>query len=126
MITMTGKYQTRDGRAVRVLCVDRKAYSNESVMALISERGGENIYAFHSDGHFYPLGDSELDLIPAPTKHEGWVTLHVGNAPEPLPVGPVYITKEGAAAGRDRNHTIDNLGGFPTRRMIIAHVTWED
>lgn len=110
MIEMGKKYTTRDGRAVRILCVDRQAYSNESVMALISEKGGENIYAFHSDGHFYPLGDSPLDLIPVPTKHEGWI----------------LVSKDGTIIGADVIYERIAIESQPFKGQTIHKIKWED
>jgi len=180
-ITMEGKYRTRDGRGVRILCLDgpnlsypivgfivgeldtsawtdagfvmRTQETDKDLVPVLTKHGGWAAVSVsrHWIGTAYEnyvdaLADAlqqtrehdppaysvtrvyALDSvpIPVPTKHEGWMALHICNTPESLPVGPVYVTKESAAARRDRNHTIDNLGGFPTRRMIIAHVTWED
>ena len=123
-ITTEGKYRTRDGRAVRILAIIRS--ENWPVVGVITNADGtETAEAWTKDGDCLITHDNN-GLISIPTKHEGWMALHICNTPESLPVGPVYVTKESAAARRDRNHTIDNLGGFPTRRMIIAHVTWED
>lgn len=59
MISMDKKYRTRDGRDVRVLCVDRENISHP-VVALI----GSSIESYTIDGEFHFLEvDSNYDLI---------------------------------------------------------------
>lgn len=64
MIEMSKKYRTRDGRPVRVLCVDRK--SEQPVAALVMiENDLECIAAFDADGKYVHCGTipHEFDLI---------------------------------------------------------------
>jgi hypothetical protein len=75
------------------------------------EFGKERVYAWHPDGRFYEdMGDNN-DLIPAPTKHEGWVA----------------IGKDGFVYGQYARSRVD-AGGLIDRKVAeyLAHVTWED
>ena len=79
-ITMDGKYQTRDGRPVRVLCVDAKC-GEWKVVALVTCRdGSENDESFRLDGTWTmtPGVESDLDLIPVPEKRrvKGWLNVY--------------------------------------------------
>jgi hypothetical protein len=83
-ITMQGKYQTRDGRAVRILAIDRKTQYGRVVAGLVTCLDGkeEDPHEWLADGKFYPgkAGEtSDFDLVPIPTKHEKWgVMVHSG------------------------------------------------
>jgi hypothetical protein len=74
MIEMGKKYQTRDGRAVRILCVDfdsRK--TGYSVVGSIREPDGSEVVGLRdADGRFQSSGPYPEDYIPVPTKHEEW------------------------------------------------------
>ena len=62
-IRMDGKYQTRGGRAVRVLCVDRE-HEDYPVIALITETGNvEYPYSFTKYGSWREGADTKHDLI---------------------------------------------------------------
>lgn len=64
MISMNKKYRTRDGRAVRVLCLDR--VGTQPVVALIKNwDNAESVHVFNTDGRFIPdaLKQDNLDLI---------------------------------------------------------------
>lgn len=75
-ITMDGKYTTRDGREVRVLCVD--APGDQPVVASIKLGFGWFVASYNADGTYNYGGSaqSEKDLIPAKTKCEGWVNVY--------------------------------------------------
>lgn len=69
-ISMDKKYRTRDGRDVRVLCVD-KDFSDDAivkrpVIALVKsiKGSGESVYYYSSHGYFCVEGHADqLDLI---------------------------------------------------------------
>ena len=64
-ITLEGEYQTRDGRAVRILCVDMKG--GLPILALIDEMD----YILYYGGGTVVEGLSlDYDLIPVPTSEE--------------------------------------------------------
>lgn len=70
-INMKDKYQTRDGREVRVLCVDGD--SRYPVIALIGE--GKELHTFTTEGNYFTDGtESYQDLIPA--LKEYWVNVY--------------------------------------------------
>jgi hypothetical protein len=68
-ITMDGKYKTKTGKPVRILCVDRK-HSTYPVVALVSEDSGvEATKAYTAEGFYY--GDkTEHDSNLVPVKEE--------------------------------------------------------
>ena len=90
------KVVTRDGRDVRIICIDRKG-TEDTVLALcLMSDGSENCYCYPPNGKVYLSADSCLDLFFAPEKHEGWVNLF--NLPEGTYLGRVYSSKEVAEA----------------------------
>ena len=115
LIDMGKKYQTRDGRAVRLLCMDAKL--SKPIVGLVTYGDGtEGVCSWTMNGYYYPadqgqhLQNSDLDLIPVPTKHEGWVVFFAG-------IGNDVFGTEQAALNWLRNDT---------RVGRVAHVTWED
>jgi hypothetical protein len=73
---MDKEYVTRDGRAVRVLCVDARRKS-DPVCALVREEPNDALFSYTSTGRFYSDKDSEHDLIPKPVKHTRTVWMNV-------------------------------------------------
>jgi hypothetical protein len=71
-ITMDGKYQTRGGRPVRVLCVD--ADCSQPVVAVVD--GVPR--TFKITGHWLDVNESTMDLIPVPEKRrvKFWVNVY--------------------------------------------------
>jgi hypothetical protein len=62
-LDLTKPVTTRDGRAVRILCTDRKA-DDWTVVGLVTEVDGkETLYTFLSDGKYSKAGTSRADLI---------------------------------------------------------------
>ena len=81
-IKLDGEYQTRDGRPVRVLCVDRIG-TQYPVIALVPAVTGPERELFEhytEEGHTERIGASHLDLIPVPKRHKRtvWVNLYPG------------------------------------------------
>ena len=76
---MDKRYKTRDGRDVRVLCVDLKN-DNYPVLSVVTNKDGFQIVIQHSsDGHYYEDGeDSDVDLIEQPEEHtiDVWAVLY--------------------------------------------------
>ena len=74
------KVITRDGRNVRILCVDAKG--DYPVVALIPDGEGEykrdSPEAYTEDGYNYSGQISSLDLFFAPEIHEGWANFFGG------------------------------------------------
>lgn len=68
-INMTDKYETRNGKAVRVLCVDYK--SKFPVLALITGKNDEEfVYEFDENGRYFPESPDESpnDLVLVPKR----------------------------------------------------------
>lgn len=61
-ISMDKQYRTRDGREVRVLCVDR-SHQNYPVVALIGDDGAIESFTAEGSHQAHSVGDSEFDLI---------------------------------------------------------------
>ena len=74
------KVMTKDGRDVRILCVDAKG--DYPVVALIPDGEGEykrdHPEMYTEDGCSYSGRMSSLDLFFAPEIHEGWVNVYEG------------------------------------------------
>ena len=112
MIELGKKYQTRDGRAVRILCVDGPG--EQPVVGLI----GEMVANWDMNGIYFlhPLSENcrhlmeASDLILVPTKHEGWIAVADGE--------PDYIWQQ---LMKDTPESVNRPRG-----THIAHVTWED
>ena len=118
MITITGKYSTRDGRAVRLLVMDRKCSGWPIVGLIRDDSCGESIGQWRADGRYLLEidGISSSDLVPVPTKHEGWVPLlTAGNSDVPRIDGVVNAGKAEIENFCERYHA-----------YTLAHVTWED
>ena len=116
VIEMGKRYQTRDGRAVRVLCVDMKGGAAYPVVGLVcdSKTGNEFLQRWTVDGLSDLYTDKEPSnmggLVPVPTKHEGWCVLHG------LPY--IFETREDA----ERQVRVENSQS----KRIVAHLEWED
>lgn len=57
----TKPVQTRDGRAARIICVDRKG--DYSIIALVESPDGENLISCSSEGNWHLGNNGCLDLI---------------------------------------------------------------
>jgi hypothetical protein len=89
------KVVTRDGRPVRIICTDRK--HERPIIALIKEKDGteETIHTYNTQGEFWANNEfSNLDLMFAPTKKEGWVNIFKINST--IITGEVYNTEKEA------------------------------
>lgn len=114
-IDMNHKYQTRDGRAVRILCTDLKGCGCATVIGLVTQPSGtEYVETWMADGGILPGASPECircsSLVPVPTKHEAWCIIDSS--------GPLYTTRELA----EKKHA--ELHVWPSSH--VAHVTWED
>lgn len=74
---MEKKYRTRDGKDVRVLCVDRKSKCGFSVVALVGEGDFESTISYRAEGNVFLGGTkSALDLIEVKPKQFVWINLY--------------------------------------------------
>lgn len=81
-IKLDGEYQTRDGRAVRVLCVDARDTVRRAIV-LVMLNNCEHPYRYSIDGKCLSyITNGALDLIEKPKKHKRtvWVNLY----PDPI------------------------------------------
>lgn len=110
LITMGKKYTTRDGRAVRILATDVKHLPFPVVGTIVYANESEGNFQWTANGSYYPEENhiSDLDLIPVPTKHEGYAVELNGYARR----FDVYMTRHAA-----------EICGIAGR---IIPVTWED
>lgn len=113
IIEMGKKYQTRDGRGVRILATDVKDPGWPIVGIIARFDGTEHTESWTTIGSY--TGDlqiSNADLIPVPTKHEGWMVFDKA-------AYALYTRKEGAEAAlrQDIGRQVSD---------VVAHVTWED
>jgi len=78
-ITLDGEYQTRDGRPVRVLCVDRNGLY--PVVAMIGD--SQDVRTFSEDGVFGLTSGGRNDLIlrrREPVRESRWANIYAYNA----------------------------------------------
>ena len=69
------KVVTRDGRNVKIHCINFKNISSDySVIAEIEDSGCSESFN-KNDGTYY-IRDSKNDLFFAPEKHEGWMNIY--------------------------------------------------
>lgn len=85
---------TRGGKPARIVCWDRK---NEfyPILALVGEKE-EPLY-FTTEGRFYNLEESCLDLLMAPEKHEGWINIYnIDKINDNRTTAGIFLTEEQA------------------------------
>lgn len=107
-IDMNHKYQTRDGRAVRILCVDGPG--DEPVIGIVEGQEGPDTWTANGEWFKHNVSGN-WNLVPVPTKHEGWFVYRG------LPY--IFDTKQ------DAEHQVRIEEDGRCKRIII-HGTWED
>ena len=102
------KVVTRDGRAVRIICTDRKGAT--PIIALVNDGLSEELgHAFYSDGKIFSDEDNELDLFFAPEKHEGWINIYADINDNSHPGNHIFESKEEAEEeGGERERLCNN------------------
>jgi len=116
MIEMGKKYQTRGGRAVRILCVDMRGQYPVSG-AVSSSPDNEFVSEWTADGiNICNAWGTHNDLVPVPTKHGGWCLVDTD--------APSYATRE--EAERAFTTGVYAVWNPCDDRYQIVHVTWED
>lgn len=111
-VDLTKPVQTRDGRAARILCTDRK-HSEHPVVALVKCHDfQEHCYTFSADGRNLPGLGTDLDLVNVPPKvvSEAYRNVYSDGV-----VGAKFTTK--AAAQREAS---------PSAIGIIKLTTYDD
>ena len=109
------KYTTREGKPVRILCIDR-AGSDYKIVGLLERGSRESIETWAINGRYILEGCSNLyehDLINAKTKREGWVNVY-GTFGCVTAVGDAWPTKEAAYRQSGSN------------RVDCVRIEWEE
>ena len=98
-ITMDGEYVTRDGREVRVLCVDLN-HPEFTVAAITQGASGFDVLRqYRRNGRYWDHSESDLDLIPKPKRHKRTVWVNVyGNPNAHYGVHPSRSLADASAA----------------------------
>lgn len=74
-INMQDKYETRDGKPVRVLCVDYK--NDRPVLACIKTNNREYVCEFNDEGKYYLENDEHSnDLVLAPKREIKYLPIY--------------------------------------------------
>ena len=111
------KVITREGRSVRILCVDKKG-GELPIIALIQQctRNNEIIGTFTKEGKWsIALEEHPNDLLFAPEKHEGWIN--------------IYRDTTGISSGAvlyDSQEEAEDVGKSYTHYVTTAKVEWEE
>lgn len=118
MIDWAKKVQTRDGRAVRILCTDGPPI--HPVIGILDEDNGHGImratiHRWTSSGYSMLEIDS-YGIINVPTKREGWVKMYDLDQCHPSISTAVFKTEEDAKSAYARSN--------PNSKIV--HITWED
>ena len=111
---MDGEYQTRDGRAVRILTTD--VQGSCPVVAVVNDMGSESIQRYTEDGHCSEVG---LDIIPLVTTHKGWCVVR-NNIRW---VGSTVVRNTPGAAWEDKE--LEDKEN-PREEHRVAQVFWKD
>ena len=111
------KVVTREGRSVRILCVDKKG-GDLPIIALIQQctKDNEILSTFTKEGKWSTtLEKHPNDLLFAPEKHEGWIN--------------IYRNTTGVSSGTvlyDSREDAEKIGKADGYYMTTAKVEWEE
>jgi len=117
-ITMQGKYQTRNGLAVEVLRNNVKHPDFPIVGIITYADGSQSQDRWMADGKYDGGSENGLDLVPVPTKHEGWVVVGWQNE------DGCYLTNK--VIWNTRQEAVEQASHLSGIEQFIACVTWED
>ena len=87
--------QTRDGRAVRIICWDAKGLHPVVGLVLLKD-GQEQTYAWTKRGVYSISETNDLDLFMSSTKKSGWVNLFMDAHGNPYTGSKIYTTEADA------------------------------
>ena len=88
------KVVTRDGRAVRIICTDKKG--TQPIIALITNNKKEDLRTFYKNGRWSNTNECNLDLFFASIKREGWVNVYFSVDKDKYVGEEIYSSKEEA------------------------------
>lgn len=91
------KIVTRDGRSVRIICIDRRGYTCPIVALVEEEDNKDTVCTFKKDGS-WSISDieSKFDLFFESEKYEGWINLCRNKFNELCSSGHPYNSEEEA------------------------------
>ena len=105
-IDITKKYQTRDGKAVRL--ISDQGRSSYPIIGVVVD--SDSLQEWTADGKYTTNGfDPELDLVPVKEKRTGWVNIY--------PNGSVSIIHPNK--GQADSH-------MDATRVACAQIEWEE
>ena len=122
-ITRDGKYQTRAGNRVRILCTDLHSCDGTPVVGIVTDESGcEHVWVWEADGRSSIAQEKDRqytwDLVPVAEKREGWIIVFPAHSAynHMLTLGPIYNSREEAQKVADRR---------PDLKPFVAHIMWE-
>lgn len=108
---------TRDGCKARVICFDREEV-DFPLVALVTdpESGTETLETYRADGRYtIAVAVTDLDLVMAPVKKEGWMNVYPSNMTSLVGVCSHIYLSQAAADEEAGKH-----------RKACLHVKWEE
>lgn len=111
---------TRDGKPVRIICFDRKdQYNTFPIVALVLKLDGNEVFhSYTNNGKFMEdTSTSDLDLMMAGKKHEGWVNIYREGYSGDTKVSFAHYSSKEAAIEVGKN----NIGYITTIK-----IEWEE
>ena len=112
-LDFTRSVQTRDGRAVRILCTDMEG--PQPVVGAI----GVEIQRWLLNGSFFGGGKGapcELDLVQAPVKKSGWMWIAEDPDFDRINTSHVFPHREAAGTGE----------AFRRSKYRLVEISWEE
>lgn len=104
------KVVTREGKSVRIICVNRLDNRYPVVAFIRLGDDYEDIWAFTKDGEAGEHGANDYDLFFASIKREGWINIYYYKGEkEANTSGGIYSTKEEALAGKSDAGYVDTI-----------------
>lgn len=89
------KLVTRDGKSVRILCLDRKGVNYPIIALIDNEKDGEYMMSYDSNGRSYcSIIDAPYDLFFIPEKKEYWLNIYRDACSVPFSGGSYKTEKE--------------------------------
>ena len=113
------KVVTREGRSVRILCVDKKG-GDLPIIALIQQctRDNEIIGTFTKEGKWsITMAEQPNDLFFAPEKHEGWINVYRDVDTEKISFGSLVY---------DSQKKAEDMGKYNDGYVASAKIEWEE
>lgn len=109
------KVVTRDGRSVRIVCIDAKDIYGRPIVALVSYNDTkEDVYTFHENGRFVANEEDAKDLFFAPQIQKRWSVMILSIDITEHTLGSLFLYKT-------REEAEKHATGYP-----VVEITWEE